>query len=279
MTHRLVLWLAGSHITMQVLQTTRHGIAERLGALLRGNATSSLHEAVLGQVEVSGATAAGDLGQLLNLAMAELKTLHATEPVAVEFDVQLGLSHSQVGLMPLEDISGRALAADKCEAYARAWVRQMLRLDPDNQVIRWEILGEAQGLLISCVDRHLFEVLKDFSARYGLRFIGCRPALMPAISAHASEFRRGITACDMTLVWTEGGAGAQRASAVQLMRFGDGRLRSTWRGWVPPSADGRGNDSALDGAIRRFRAMNRIHGDDVLSRVCWPASGQTDVSP
>jgi len=209
-----------------------------------------------------------------------LKAVYPEPLAGVGFEVQLGLSHARLGLLTLADTQAASPSSSACDAYTQAWVKQMWHLDPATQVIRWEVLDDAQKLLISCIDRPVFDLLEAFSRRHGLRFVSCKPAVLCALDSPTQQGPDSQpTALEgMTLVWTEAGANAKRTSNVQLLRFKGAQLASIWRGWVPPPmADS--TDDALEGALRRFQAHHLAQAGDGLRCLHWPAiSAESAVS-
>jgi hypothetical protein len=201
----------------------------------------------------------------LDEAVARLEIGEGPLPSGLELEVQLGLTHAHIGLMVLDDVAATALTAATRETFAQAWVARMLHLDPARQIVRWQILADPRKLLISCVDRNLFEALGEFAQRRRYRFSSCRPALLSTIAAQ----RQNESASALTIVWTEPGTSAARSSSVQLLRFENRQLTATWRGWAPLVVEGV--DSALEGALRRFGARHSAQADETVKRLHWPA--------
>ena len=265
----LALSVTSTHLHAELLRPVP---ATGLRGILRsipfvGTQAGTLAREVIARATLTRTLSADALRPQLDQAMAQLQTSHDGPLGGLDLEVQLGLDHARIGLMMLGEVSATALSADAREAYAQAWVKQMLHLDPATQMIRWQILADAHMLLISCVDRRVFEVLSDFALQHRLRFASCRPAVLSAVSSE-----REATA-DLTVVWTEAGTGPLRSGSVQLLRFEGGQLSSTWRGWAPcPAADGA--DDALEGAVRRFHARNNASATENVKRMQWPSTAQ-----
>ena len=265
----LALSLTSTQLLAEVL---RPAAAAGLRGILRslpfvGAQAGGAPREVAARAALSGTFTADVLRPQLEQAMEQLQAVHSGPLSGLDLEVQLGLDHARIGLMMLGDVSATALSSDARETYARAWVKQMLHLDPETQLVRWQILADAHKLLISCVDRRVFEVLSDFALQHRLRFASCRPAVLSAVSPER-EAPAGLT-----VVWTEAGAGASRSGSVQLLRFEGNQLSSAWRGWAPcASADG--NDDALEGAVRRFHARNNASAAEIVRRLHWPSTAQ-----
>lgn len=273
MKHKLTLALARTQLLMEVVRSAPsgglHGLLRSLPFSGRVPSEGAAPQ-VVARAALSGSIPL-DLRSRLKQAMADLISSYDGRLNGLQFEVRLGLDHARIGLMVLEDVAATALSGGTREAYAQAWVKQMLHLDPDTQVIRWQVMADARKLLISCVDRPVFETLRDLALEHRLRFVSCRPAVLSAIGAQqevkaASKASRGLT-----VVWTEAGVDAVRSQSVQLLRFEGARLSSAWRGWVPSSPDSNGGDEALEGATHRFLAHNLAQPDDAVSHVHWPS--------
>jgi hypothetical protein len=210
-----------------------------------------------------------DLRLRFDQAMSELKATYSGRLSGLDLEVQLGLDHARIGLMVLQDVAATALSSDTREAYAQAWVKQMFHLEPQTQVTRWQVLADPHKLLISCVDRRVFEALTDFAREHGLRFVSCRPAVLSTIAAQQGTGKAGQM---VTVVWTEAATADARSSSVQLLRFDGAQLSCAWRGWVPPAPVSDGGDETLEGAIRRFQGHTRAGDGDTVTHVHWPSA-------
>ena len=266
MKPRLALSLTGARLVLEVLQpAAAPGIRSLLQQLLPSSSapsgTGRPHE-VMARVELTARMTKDAARSRIEQALSDLRATYPASLGGLNLEVQLGLDHAQIGVMVLEDVSATSLASSTCEAYTRAWVQQMLHLDPDTQVVRWQILADTRKLLISCIDRRVFEALDDACQQHGLRFVSCRPAVLSALSGPA-------TPDGLIIVWTEATAGAARSSAVQLMHLGGKQVSSTWRGWLPPPSGSDGPDHELEGAIRRFQAHHAANGAESVNRVHW----------
>ena len=283
MMHKLVLSLTAERMTLEVVQpVTPRGLLDWLRELLRRRKVRVMAAPpkVLACIDVAGAITPASLPAMLDQALVSLKTIYPTPLAGVDFEAQLGLSHARLGLLVLADTQATSPTSSACEAYTQAWVKQMWHLEPATQIIRWEVLDDAQKLLISCIDRSIFDSLDGFSRQHGMRFVGCKPAALCALNSPEQRGQGNLPAASagMTLVWTETGKNARRTSNVQLLRFKGAQLASIWRGWVPPPiADS--SDEALEGALRRFQAHHQAQAGDALRRLHWPAtSAESAVS-
>jgi hypothetical protein len=179
------------------------------------------------------------------------------------FEVRLGLDFARVGLMTVEGLVGTSSGDAAMQSYVDAWVRHMLRLEPGSQVTRWQLLADRRNLLISCIDRGVFDALQALATRQGMRLTSCRPAMLSMAPGGAGRNAAG------TLVFTEPGRQSHRSSLVQMMQFDRGQLVRTWRGWLPfamPSAI----DTPLDSAVRRFNATPAGTPGFPVEHVHWP---------
>lgn len=220
------------------------------------------------RIERRGSITAATLHAQLEQAFEALTTNHALALKGAELKVQLGLSHARLGLMVVTDSAANSLTSGVCESYSHAWVKQMLHLDPAGQVIRWELLDASRKLLISCIDRGIFEALKLFAAKHGLRFVSCRSAALASVA----EERQQPAAADLTVVLTEpGGIDDRRSACVQIFRLSGMQIAASWRGWLPPSSGVNGQDESLEGAIRRFQARYSAQPGDAFTRLHWPS--------
>ncbi|WP_143762912.1 hypothetical protein [Ramlibacter tataouinensis] len=175
----------------------------------------------------------------------------------MELAVQVGLTHSRLGLMR----TSMAVAATDRDEYVRAWIRQMWSIDPASQITRWAKVGRDQDLLVSGVDRAVFECIDAFASRTGMRFVSCRPAALSMLEMHGSS----ATSNDQLFVWTEPAHNAPRTELVMLTHGRGDHLRAVWRGWIPASE----RDEALAGAVARFAAAHAITPDVAIHQVHW----------
>lgn len=264
MKAKLVLSLTSAHLGVEVLpRTCGSGIFSSLSHL--GKARSHA------KFEFSAVISQGGLRSRLDQAIAQLKASHGAALPGLDLEVQLGLDQAHIGVMVLDDAATTDLSTSRWETYVHAWVRQMLHMDPQQHVIRWQVLANANKLLVSCVDRRVFDELHDFALENGLRFLSCRPAILSAMPERGGEPAGAASTPDhgVIVVWTEAGTNASRSNSVQLLRFRGKQISSAWRGWVPLLAESQGADWALEGAVRRFQARHSAQGDPV-QLVHWP---------
>lgn len=272
---KLALSLTGGHLVLELQRpATAGGVPGLLRSLLpvgRSRSGSAPHE-VAARVELAASISHEMLRSRIEQALSEVRATYSGSLGGLDLEVQLGLDHAQIGVMVLEAISATSLASSTCEAYTRAWVQQMLHLDPETQVIRWQILADARKLLISCIDRHVFDALNDASLQHGLRFVSCRPAVLSAVSEARKVAEDDLAARRaLTIAWTEAAAGASRSSSVQLLRFEGKQVSSSWRGWLPSPSRTDVSDNTLEGAIRRFQAQNLAEAGEAVKRLHWPS--------
>ncbi len=275
MTHKLVLTLTGEHLALEVLKSAPahrfHGLLGQL-ARFRQPAPAPLPSERVARVDVSESMTAASLPAVLESALISLKTMYAPSVNGLNLEVHLGLSHTRLGLLFLADANTSSVTASVGDAYTKAWVGQMWNVDPATQVIRWQVLGNKQKLLISCVDRQVFDGLDAFSRQHGLRFASCKPALLTALNNHEQQIEASNTSTmgAATLVWTEASSTARRSGLVQLLRYEGAQLQALWRGWLTPPESMEGPDDALEGAIRRFMACHQARPGDFLRHQHWP---------
>jgi hypothetical protein len=221
------------------------------------------------RLELGGPIDQERLGAQLEQAFSGLQRTCQRSLGGAQLQVQLGLGHARIGLIELTDVSAGTRAGGNLETYAQAWVRQMLHLDPSRYIIRHQVIGNGDRLLVSCIERWLYDVLADFCKQQGLRFASCRPAVLSVVAPNRGLPRQSKAPVPKTIVWTEVATAAARSSRVQLLGFDGAHLVSSWRGWIPAAGEGH-PDSALEGAIRRFQAACKIPGDAVVRRIHWP---------
>jgi hypothetical protein len=276
MKPRLLLSLTGAQLVLEVAQSAADsGLPGLLRSLPFFGAAkgSAVQQEPAARVRLAGESSQFVLRARLEEALLQLEARCDNSLRGLNFDVQLGLDHARIGLMTLEGMTATALTAEARESYAQAWVAQMLHLDPEAQIIRWQVLADAHKLLVSCVDRRVFDTVNAFAIQHGLRFASCRPAILSAVGARQARARRAAALPRaLTVVWTEAGADAERSPSVQLLRFEGSQLWSTWRGWIPRSSLRGGNDTMLEGALRRFQTRHMAQAEDAVTHLHWPAS-------
>jgi hypothetical protein len=281
MKPRLALSLGSAHLTAELIRPAKgRGVRSLFGTILgQGRPSASQGEQIAARIDLTCAITADLLPAAIEQALGEMKAEGHAAIRGIELVVQLGLAHAWIGLMVLKEMSATALTSSAHEAFTQAWVSQMLHLDPETQIIRSQILSDARTLLISCVDRNIFQSLQESALEHKLRFTSCRPAVMSAIASRKIEVvKKGRAAgTDATVVWMEAGLGDSRVSTVQLLHFRGNQLHSTWRGWVPPAAPIQAHDVALEGAVRRFQIHNSTHPGDALTRLIWRSSAPARV--
>jgi hypothetical protein len=262
MKPKLALSLASNRLVLELVRPTPGPLRRQLAALLpgRGAPTKAELRLSLAKVAFAGELGIAQLNSRLELAIAELHVKHADPLAGLHLEVQLGLEHAHIGLTELQDVVATSLPASTREAYAQAWVTQMLHLDPATQIIRSQSLADAHKMLISCVDRAVFDVLQAFSQRHGLRFASCRPAVLSLLTGPRGAGNQSENAlAALTVVWTEPGTETARGNCIQLL----------WRGWAPLVTEGP--DAALEGALQRFQARHAAETGDVVKHLHWPS--------
>jgi len=259
---KLALSLTGTRLALEVLRPTAgRGVLGLMRLLMSdGNAASDGAHEVLARIEQALPSGQNAPRPMIEQALSDLKATYSGSLHGLNLEVRLGLDHAQIGVMVLEGVSATSLASSTCDVYTRAWVKQMLHLDPETQVIRWQILVDPHKLLVSCIEQRVFEALNDACQQHGLRFVSCRPAVLSALSDPT-------TAQGLTIAWTEAIAGAARSNVVQLMRFERKQVSSTWRGWLPSPSGSDDLDNELEGAIRRFQAHHAAAAGEAVNRL------------
>lgn len=275
MAQKLVLTLTGEHLALELMNpVTTHGFHGLLGrfARFRQSAPVAVPPGQVTRVDVSMQIVAGSLDNALEHAWGELKKTHAASLYGGDLEVHLGLAHARLGLLLLADAHTTTITSDLGAVYAKAWVGQMWGIDPASQIIRWQALEDKQKLLISCVDRQIFEGLEAFSRRHSIQFVSCKPALLTAMSEYGrqSDDAKSSATGATTLIWTETSATARRSDVVQLLRYEGGQLQALWRGWLTAPTSLDGTDDALQGAVRRFLAWHQGSLGDVVRYQHWP---------
>lgn len=248
-----------------------HGLLGRF-ARFRQSAPVSAPPEQVARVDVSLQSAAGSLDNALEHAWGELKIAHTDSLNGADLEVHLGLAHARLGLLLLADAHTTTITSDLGEVYAKAWVGQMWGIDPASQIIRWQVLEDKQKLLVSCVDRQVFEGLEAFSRRHSIQFVSCKPALLTAMSEYVrqNDDAKSSATGATTLIWTEASTTARRSNVVQLLRYEGGQLQALWRGWLTAPTSLDGTDDALQGAVRRFLAYHQGLPGDVVRHQHWP---------
>jgi hypothetical protein len=253
MKPKLALSLAGGLMLLQVIwPAPGHGVRGLLRALIparKAQLQTPVQQPAL-QVGAHYVCAPEYMGPEFDQLISQLKAKSVLPLAGVDLEVQLGLDHSHIGLMTLADAAATSLSSAALASYAQAWVGQMLHLDPATQIVRQRILADPRKVLISCIDRAVFDALHEFSSRHGLRFKSCRPAVLSAI---ATEQAGSSAQNGRTVVCTDWDADGARSNRIQLLRFDGNELVAAWRGWVPALLS-VGTDTQLEGAIRRFNA-------------------------
>lgn len=270
MALKLVLSLTGDRLILELVRPEHAGFGQVLGGLLGRRPTHEASRTPIARVVLVGPMDAGNVVASLGRALADLQALHGKALKGMPMDVQLGLDHARIGLVDLSGVSPAALTAGNCDAYAQAWVAQMLHLDASTPIVRWALHELPQKLLVSCVGRQIVDALANSCAQSGLKFSSCRPAMLSALKRQTRD-PRAEPAADLTLVWTEVDAQGGRSGGVQFLRWHNKHLSALWRGWVPRSPSEGGNDLALEEAITRFERANPARSGGSVDRVVWPS--------
>lgn len=278
MKQTLVLTLTGEQVTLEVVKpAAAPGLRGFRGAFLRLRKLASPSTTLerVACVEHLAQITSDSLPSALEQVWTLLRNTYSASVDGSGFEVHVGLAHARLGLLVLADTGAKPLTASALDAYAKAWVRQMWDIDPTTQIIKWQALEDKNKLLISCVDRQVFDGLAAFSHRHSLQFVSCKPALLTALKTYNDEKKTARSNAAITgattLVWTEASSLATRSSVVQLLRYEGAHLQALWRGWLTPPIAPDGPDDVLDGAIRRFLASNNAQPGDTLRRHHWPA--------
>lgn len=277
MRPQILLALAGDQLALTLSQPAQpRGWGARLRTLLRTRRlptqASPARPAATTQLTIE--LPAGPLVETLEPAWSALQKQHAQALQGLDLSVQLGLAHARLGLLQLPQESGAPSKAAVIERFARAWIQQMWGMDPATQIIRWDRVGNSSGILLSYIDRAVFDELQAFSRRHGLRFVSCKPAVLSALdspqpSTGKKHKAAAESAADTTIVWTEPSASDRRACLVQLLHCTGSQPKALWRGWLPAPASSDEPDEALHGAIRRFAAASRLPANTPLEFMHW----------
>lgn len=282
MRPQLLLALAGDQLALTLRQPAQpRGWGARLRTLLPARRlpvqATAARPATTTQLTVE--LPAGRLAETLEPAWSALQKQHAQTLQGVNLSVQLGLAHARLGLLQLPQEGDAPSKAAVIDGFARAWIQQMWGMDPATQIIRWDWVGDSSDILLSCIDRAVFDELQAICRRHGLRFVSCKPAVLNALdSPHAPTGKRHIaateSAAETTLVWTEPSSSARRASLVQLLHCTGSQPKALWRGWLPAPSSSDEPDEALHGAIRRFTAASRLPANTPLEFMHWAQAAQ-----
>ena len=261
MRHELALSLGGEHLVLEVFEVRGNDWLSQL--LGRPAASESL-----ARVELAG-TAGDSIRSRLDQAIEGLPTIYKQSLSGLNLSVQLGLTYSHIGVLRVEE-SVRAFSPDVCDAYSQAWIREMLHLDPATQIIRSQALANDHGLLISSIDRAAYESLVEISSQRGLRFVGCRAAVLDALDKRVRGDEGLADSADQVIVWTEVGADSLRSARVQILRLKGGSLAGCWRGWVEVPAGSASDDKTLEGALHRFQMSGSLSSTALTTHLHWP---------
>ena len=228
---------------------------QRVGLGLLGTSAEQI-----ANVDVEVPSSTSELRAAVDDGISRLASLGWVPPTRLNVEAQLGLRYAVVGLLRVERAAG--LPFRQQAAYVRAWASDRLHLDPDSQVMRWQVLSDGEGVLISCVDRAVHETLGDFCKLNGMHFASCIPAIMLAV-------RSANKRVDRILTWTEGGEGI-RDGSIHMLAFKRGTPVASWRAWLSPHAGDFANDIELAGAERRFQSFAGWPSDSTADRMHWP---------
>lgn len=176
--------------------------------------------------------------------------------------VEIGMRDARLGVLRMTSPDQRPVPSALLRTYVEGSVRQMLHLDPGEQVLRWRVLRDPRHVLVSCVDRSSLAALTQFAAAHELRFTSCIPAAMLSV-------RQGRRLGARTLLWTEG-VGGRRDEALQVFRFEHGHPVAAWRGWAPAREPAAASDRELQEALRRFQAVHAPGVADEALHTHWP---------
>jgi hypothetical protein len=275
MSFLLNLTLTQEHVVAEVLKPLDEPLFSALHKRFLSSSLApqlAVRPECIDRVEVAWADVSGSLATALDHAWTTLNSVSRSTLKGAACEATLGLSFSRVGVLALATDSQAVLNAKTGEALAAAWVGHHWAVHPSSQVIRWQGLDKDQKLLVSCIDRPVFEQLDEFTRQQGLRFTRCTPALMTGIKAFAS--RRHLTdpaqPAHRILAWTEAAGTTRRSNPVQLLRFKGHQLEAVWRGWLTAPLSLTTPDLELDGAIQRFCIHHKAPQGEPVSRQHWP---------
>jgi hypothetical protein len=274
----LSLALYGDHLSLVMRETaSRGGWAATLRAMVaRDISQNRAAHTTGGSGGVSTQYALEFIPETLSTALeqawATAVAKHRQASKKADLSVQLGLAHARLGLVPLVQDGGTHLTKEAIDSYTQAWVGQMWSLDPATQIIRWEASEAGEQVLISCIDRGVYEELESFAHRHSLRFLSCTPAVLHEVHLAAPEPRGKSSAEQQSAqgvitVWTEPSSTGQRTPLVQLIHHLDSQPQALWRGWLPKQESSDAPDDALQGALRRFMAANKVPSNTAVKWV------------
>lgn len=264
---RVLAFIAGSSLLLQLHVATHRRQSAWLSSLIKTRTTQTEPTAnPIAQAQSALGTGSGGLRQALDAAFALLRAASERPLVGARLEAQLGLAHARFGVLELADVDARTLPRDTQKAYVHAWVRNMLHLDPDAQLVRWQVQRGGSSVLVSCISEEAYGTLSIFCSEHGLAFTSCTPA---ALAVTRAEYQRKA----VSVIWTEC-LGSQREPTVQMLHLDDGAVRATWRGWMPSSPFGSAEEE-LHAAALRFQAFHGIGDGEHLSRLQWPACAQS----
>lgn len=260
---KLALSITGAHTEVEVVPSVSgRGISRFLPSVFGlQRALPPAAENRSARIEFAIGDGPGVLRSQLEAVIRDLRADRGGSLTGLDLEVRLGQDHAHIGVMVLEDVVATTLSSTQCRSYVQAWMQQVLQLDPEKHLVRWQVLAETHKLLVSCVDRAMFDELKECCLQNRLSFLSCRPAIL-CLPAQAMG--------DTTVAWTEAGRGSCRSDVVQLLRVRGEQISSAWRGWIPSPSTGEREDEALEGAIRRFQSRHSAHGEPI-KHFHWPA--------
>lgn len=276
MKAKLVLTVAAQRIGLELVRpVATNGFQKLLGQLAGAANLPSPIQAFerIAQLTAPVSTAPKAVADALEEAWQRLNPTDGVALQVGDMEVELGATHSRLGLMHLANAGAGAANRHPKNVMASAWVRQIWNIDPATQVMRWRAFGiDSTKLLVSCIDRQVFNDLEGFARQHGLRFTSCLPALSKAfpcigVPDHPTSQLSGING---TLVWTEASDTLPRAPLVQLVRLEGGQPQAFWRGWLAPPLSSDTTDVALQGAVRRFHAFCKLPPAEPVRTHRWP---------
>jgi len=267
MRDQLSLALTGEILTLTLSQAERpRGWSARLRGLLNRTPDQTHTDRARAADKLVVTRPVFQLSATLEEAWASLKKQGTQDSPAVDFSVQLGLTHARLGLLHLSEEGTGPAKPVALDAYVQAWVRQMWGMDPATQIIRWDRLEHRGGILISCIDRSVYIELETFARRHGLRFVSCKPAVLSALDLSAPT---GENEASSVIAWTEPSIAARRAPLVQLLHCHGSQPKALWRGWLPAPEAIDESDNDLHGALRRFMAAGKLPMDGPAVFMHW----------
>jgi hypothetical protein len=184
-----------------------------------------------------------------------------------EIHAGLGFDSARVALMTVDGPRGLlSLPKTAHLTLVRSWVADMLHVDPDSNVLRWQAMSDPRQVLVSCVDAQALQDIESACADTGIRVSSCRPAVLDVLDSIREL--RGAGTDDVSVACTEEAAADTRHATAQFFRFKAKRLHACWRGWVPCAEE---EDGELARAHDRFDESTGGTGARRASRH-WPAS-------